>query len=244
MHLYKYHCCNNTFLITNFKNNIDYSKIAKQVCELYMSDGLIIFKNDPMKMIIYNKDGSRAKMCGNGLCTLVNYLYDMYGMYLFFEIETDNGVYGCEIISISPFKVKISLGIGEEYLADSIKIDNDEYKIILFDLGVKHAIYISADFDNRINDAIKIFEYYKGEYNVDIVKVIDNKTFNILTYEKGVGLTKSCGTGTGASAFALLTEMNMNNKLKGMSSGGITDVIIDDNIYIINETNFIERYII
>ena len=240
MILYKYHSCNNIFLITNYKNNLDYNKLSKEVCNMYASDGLIVFKNDPMKMNIYNKDGSEAMMCGNGISSLVNYLYDLYGIYNYFEIETNSGLYECEIICKNPFKVKVSLGIGDELITEKIRTDNKGYKINLFTLGVKHAVYITEDLIESI-DAIKIFEYYKGEYNVNIVKLIDDDCFEILTYEKGVGFTQGCGTGASASAYILYSEYNTSSELKAISHGGIADIIIDDQIYLVNETSFIER---
>lgn len=242
MILYKYHSSNNTFLITNYCKDTEYNNLSKKLCELYSSDGLIVFKNDPMKMFLYNKDGSEAMMCGNGIATLVNYLYDLYGIYNYFEIETLSGNYECEIISKKPFKVKVSLGVGSDYLIENIKINEKEYKVILFTLGVKHAIHITSNFSIANNLAMEMFDYYNGEYNVDIIESIDDKTFNILTLEKGVGFTKSCGTGSAASAYALYCEMNASSYLKAISLGGVTDVIIDDEIYIVNETHFLQRY--
>ena len=242
MKLYKYHSCNNTFLITTLKKDVNYDELSREMCERYTADGLIVFENDPMKMNIYNKDGSIASMCGNGIASLIKYLYDVYGIYDYFEIETLSGIYTCEIINKNPFKVKVALGIGEDYVLEKIRIKENEYLINLFTLGVKHAVYRTNDFSNACNEAINIFEYYNGEYNVDIVEVIDDKTFNIYTHEKGVGHTKSCGTGAAASAYILYSEVNTDSQMMAISEGGITEVIIDDQIYIINEVNFIQRY--
>lgn len=39
-------------------------------------DGMIVVKNNPLEMIFYNADGSRAPMCGNGIRCFAKYCFD------------------------------------------------------------------------------------------------------------------------------------------------------------------------
>ena len=64
---------NDFIMIPEYDSSVDYSKLAKKLCERRVSigaDGLIVIKkntNDELFMGFYNADGSVGKMCGNGL---------------------------------------------------------------------------------------------------------------------------------------------------------------------------------
>ena len=108
MKLHKYHSCENYFLITDFIDNIEYDILSKRLCDKYSVDGMIFVKMDPVQMYFYNKDGSKAKMCGNGIRTLMHYLYNRYGIYTHLDIKTDSGIYSCEILNKEPFVSSVS----------------------------------------------------------------------------------------------------------------------------------------
>lgn len=71
MIFYKFESMGNDFIVV-YKEKIDLQKI-NILCKQHFSigaDGIIILKKSPkydMAMEIYNADGSKAKMCGNGL---------------------------------------------------------------------------------------------------------------------------------------------------------------------------------
>ena len=68
----KYHGCGNDFVLVraSWVQDRDPAALARTLCERHTgigADGLIIVKEDPLEMIFYNQDGSRAPMCGNGI---------------------------------------------------------------------------------------------------------------------------------------------------------------------------------
>ena len=111
--IYKYHSCENYFLIMEYIDNIEYDIVSRRLCEEYDVDGLIVVKIDPVCMFFYNKDGSEAKMCGNGIRVLMHYLYDRYGIYTHLDVKTGSGLYTCEVLNKEPFISSVGLGIGE-----------------------------------------------------------------------------------------------------------------------------------
>ena len=66
------------FILLDYDETIDYSHLAQSLCAptAYDTDGLIAVKTEPLEMIYYNKDGSRAPMCGNGIRCFANYVSD------------------------------------------------------------------------------------------------------------------------------------------------------------------------
>ncbi len=247
MRIDKYESCENVFLITTFNSDVDYSLLAINLCLKYESDGLLVFKNDPMEMLIFNKDGSEAKMCGNGIRCLVHYLYDKFSIYNYLEIKTKSKMYECEIVDKVPFISLVRLGLGE-YVDDLFKykliVKDKEFIITAFILGVPHVMVLSNDFKE---DSNYIFDIYKHElfgekFNISLVKPLSSEAFEILTYEHGVGFTKACGTAAASCGYILHTEYNMESSMMAISPGGVLRIDIEDEIILKGESNFVASY--
>ena len=221
--------------------------MSNSLCNKYNADGLVVFKNDPVQMLFYNKDGSKAKMCGNGIRVLMHYIYDRFNMYNYLDIKTDSGVYSCEIVDKDPFISSVSLGIGSYVDGTTRKIidvNGNEFEVTLFELGVKHAVVLSK---NLIEDEKNLKELYNcsylsGEYNVNLVRPLNNNIFEIITYEKGVGITKSCGTGAASSGYILHSLYGLEDNLIAVSPGGVLKINIGDEIVLTGESSFIKMY--
>ena len=70
MRFCKYHGCGNDFIITDYADGVDYSALAQKWCDRKTgigADGFIAVRQNPLEMVFYNMDGSRAPMCGNGI---------------------------------------------------------------------------------------------------------------------------------------------------------------------------------
>lgn len=114
----KYHGCGNDFVILAatdvFAYENSYPDLARQICHRQLgvgADGLIIVKQAPLEMIIYNSDGSRAPMCGNGIRCFAKYCFDE-GICIAEEypVETLAGIMGVRVVGIKPFLVEVSMG--------------------------------------------------------------------------------------------------------------------------------------
>jgi len=77
--------------------------------------------------------------------------------------------------------------------------------------------------------------YFENGTNVNFVEQIDNNTFKVRTYERGVeNETLSCGTGVTAVAIAShLSKRSKSNQIKLQTLGGDLQVsfIVDNNMY-------------
>ena len=145
MRISKYEGCGNSFLIVKFENDINYKFVAQSVCLKYEADGLIVFKMDPIEMFIFNKDGTEAMMCGNGIRCLMHYLYDKFKIYKYLEIKTKSGIYECEIVNKEPFISSVRFEIGQ-YVDDIINrkliINDKEFIVTGFNLGNLHVMIL------------------------------------------------------------------------------------------------------
>ncbi len=246
MRLSLYHSCENKFVITLFEEGINYPLLALKTCknENIEADGLLVLKCDPMEVFIYNKDGSSANMCGNGLNSLMHFCYDKFKIYKNISFITKAGLYNCEILNESPFISCLDLGIGE-YINNIVKekiIVNDIYfEVSLFLLGVKHAVIVIDDIEDVLKFALDIFNYplFNQEYNINFVRIVDLDVIEVITFERGVGWTKACGTGVSASAYIMSHHYGLKPNITVLTPGGVLKVDIETHIYLTAESNYI-----
>ena len=247
MIIHKYHSCENSFLLLENLNDEDTFILVKRLCKEYQTDGLLVFKKNPIEMLVFNKDGSEANMCGNGIRCLLNYLANNFNINKELNIQTKAGVYNCKIITVEPFVSVVSLGNGDykdEIIKKDIFVKNKIFNITLFELGVVHAVILSEDFNLDEMYILDIFNHplLMGKANINFVKPLNSSVFEIKTFERGVGFTKACGTGVAATGYVLHSLYKMDKNLIAICPGGILRVDIDDQISLTGESNYVESY--
>lgn len=174
---------------------------------------MLSLAGDIPEMIFYNADGSYDTMCGNGFRCLCLYLYRHNLLNnKHFSIKTGAGILDAEIISESPFLVRVAMGSVEysnntitNYLRERlVVIDDTTLKLNAVYVGTPHAVVfvdeIDTDFAEKYGPLINDLPYFPEGTSVNFCKVEDHNTVTILTWERGVGLTMACGTGSCASA--------------------------------------------
>ena len=218
MEFYKMHGCGNDFCIIEYEDNQDYPSLAQKLCDRRFgigADGLIIVRQDPLEMIFYNQDGSRASMCGNGIRCFARYVYEKKIVTTKkFDCLTLAGIMRIEITSIDPFLCKVDMGKPSFsnpmiHVSDDIKsfgrlltIDGYSLTIYSFFMGTIHTVIFV---DSLEADVVKLAEkicknrLFKKQTNVNFVHLIDETHIEVKTYERGVGWTLACGTGACAS---------------------------------------------
>ena len=242
MKLEKYHGLGNSFLITDFIEKTNYSKISNKLCNGNSSigaDGLIVIKKDPLEMHIFNKDGSEAIMCGNGLRCFLHYCF-LHG-YLNnkkenIEVRTKSGIYTSRIVSYSPFisEIKFKRGLVRKEI---LGLYQETYESYFVKVGVRHnVIFVNDENKYKIELLKDNFNKYQGfceETNIDIVEKIDENQIKVTTYERGVGLTLSCGTGFVASCLVANYLYGCSSSISVKNDFGIMEVKIDgDKVYL------------
>ena len=244
---FKYQSCENSFLITSFLQNIDYSNLAIDMCNKYNCDGLLVFDKEKSKVLIYNSDGSEANMCGNGLKCLMHYCFDNLCDKKCLKFNTRSGIYKTSITSFNPFTTSVDLKKGSYYLdfkKKKYKINQNIYEISAYYLGVLHVVLVCNDFDDVLPHigSIKNDKTFEIEPNINIVKIIDKNSFEIITHERGVGWSRSCATGVGATAYILHKEYGLNDNLVAITPGGVMRVNLSDGIVVSSSSRFIAVY--
>ncbi|MDO4474373.1 MAG: diaminopimelate epimerase [Eubacteriales bacterium] len=247
MRFVKMHGLGNDYVYVNcFEETIKEPEIlAKKVSDRHFgvgSDGLILIcpsKKADFRMEIYNSDGSRAEMCGNGIRCVGKYVYDRgLTKKQNLRIETLAGIRELVLHTRAGIVESVTVDMGypvlqsdkipiisanDRVIREKINIYKTEYEITGVSMGNPHvAIYVShvkwVDLD-RIGPEIEYYGRFPRRTNVEFVEVIDRSTIKVRVWERGAGETLACGTGACAAVVASvlndLTDRQVTVELKG-----------------------------
>lgn len=208
------------------------SELAKQVSNRHYgvgSDGLILIcpsEHADFEMKMYNADGSRGEMCGNGIRCVGKYVYD-YGLTDQTEISVET-LGGIKYLSLMVENGKVSLvkvdmgspifvpeqipvKAGKTDAVDvPINVDGEEYRMTCISMGNPHAVvYLDEIRELEIEKIGPKFEHhpcFPNRVNTEFAHVIDRQTVEMRVWERGSGETLACGTG--ACAVAVSSMVN------------------------------------
>ncbi|WP_028855599.1 diaminopimelate epimerase [Psychrilyobacter atlanticus] len=258
MRFEKYHGLGNDFIIVGeeeIKTTLKYSELAKNVCNRKTglgADGLIVVSKDEdnnNEMIFYNADGSFDTMCGNGFRCFCLYLKN-HNLINKGEltVRTGAGMLKAEIINNNPYMVKVNMG-REDYYHESIKlssqgelfnkkikVENKEFNITSLFMGTTHTVVFVDDISNEFVDEygplINDLEFFPLDTSVNFCKIEEGK-LRIKTWERGVGRTLACGTGSCASAIVAKRLNLMGNNVVVQHLLGELEIELGEEIYMI-----------
>lgn len=221
------------------------SKTAIQVSDRHFgigSDGLILINPSEVadfEMEMYNADGSRGEMCGNGIRCVAKYVYD-YGLtdktqisvetlggIKYLDLTVENGKVKLVKVDmgrpiLEPVQIPI-VAEGDTVIDAPILVDGKEYRMTGVSMGNPHTVVFMDDVKNleieKIGPLFENHERFPKRINTEFVKVLDRKTVEMRVWERGSGETLACGTGACAVAVACilngLTENELTVKLLG-----------------------------
>ena len=214
----------NDFLITEDKNilNIDPKKLSDRKTGIGFDQLLLLNRSEEIwKVRVFNADGTEARNCFNGLRCLASYsIKDKQEIEIFENTFT--------VIRDRKSSKKIATVLSKMPKGKKIQ---DFYYV---DIGNFHVVKESNDVANEnLENSYKSFRVKAKEfglpsnYNLNIFQKVQDM-INIRTYESGVGETRSCGSGTAATAYALSLGTN-EKEFKFSSEGGDSVIIFENN---------------
>ena len=211
---YKYQGTGNDFVMIDNRTKTFPKKntaIISKLCDRNFgvgADGVILIENDDdfdFKMIYFNADGSQT-FCGNGGRCAVAFskhlnIIDSKTKFIAYDgehiAEIENGIVSLKMIDVDEIKVNENSVFAYTGTQHHVELVNDLNNFPVFEKG-KEIRYSYAD---------------PGS-NVNFVQQINNTTFRVRTYEKGVeNETLACGTGVTAVAIAMHKTKKTNSNL-------------------------------
>lgn len=205
-------------------------------------DGLILIAPSDVadaRMEMYNADGSRAEMCGNGIRCVAKYVFDhkiKNDSHL--KIETDNGVLELELTTVDDKVTHVKVDLGEPILNGTkipttfdmnpvvdqmITAGGREFLATCVSMGNPHCVvYVDQLSDELVHTYGPMLEndsHFPNRVNIEFIEIVSDELVKQRTWERGSGETQACGTGAGAVCVAGVlsgrTKRNVNIQLLG-----------------------------
>ena len=209
-------------------------------------DGLILICPSPTahaRMEMYNADGSRGAMCGNGIRCVGKYVYD-HGLARDnpLKIDTDSGlkILFLELEDSSVTRVTVDMGepildgrqiplaTPGQMIDQPLTVDGVSYQVTCVSMGNPHCVTFVEDVEPLALETLgPEFEHhplFPDRVNTEFIQVVSPTELNMRVWERGSGETWACGTGACAAAVAAMLTDRAERRVSVHLRGGDLDI--------------------
>ena len=184
------------------------------------------------EMEMYNADGSRGEMCGNGIRCVAKFVYDN-GLtkalpdpknisvisagsvkYLQLTVDDNDKVSTVRVDMgepiLEPAKVPVAFpendAEADPIIARPLPVNGKEYSVTCVSMGNPHCVLYVDDTASldlpKIGPDFEHHAYFPNRINTEFVQIIDREHIRMRVWERGSGETLACGTGCCACVVA------------------------------------------
>jgi len=249
-------CGNDYIYVNGFTEKIPQEKKPEIV--RYLSDrhfGIggdgVIFINPSDKgdfeMEMFNADGTRAQMCGNGIRCVAKYVYDKgltdsehiavvsAGSVKYLDLTVEKPTEPDRRGTVTKVRVNMGrpvleperipvLADGESVVNEPIYVEDKEYRMTCVSMGNPHAVVFAEGVaDMKLEQIGPLFENhirFPERVNTEFAEVLDRQTVFMRVWERGTGETLACGTGCCATAVACVLNGLTDDRITVKLLGG------------------------
>lgn len=211
-------------------------------------DGVIFInagKVADFEMEMYNADGSRSQMCGNGIRCVGKYVYDKgltdkkeitvesFGAvkYLTLTVGDDNKVTKVKVDMDEPELKAAAVPVvckSEQAIMEPVEINGKTYEMTCVSMGNPHAvIFVDEITDDMVwidGKALEVHSCFPERANIEFVQVINRNHIKMRVWERGSGETYACGTGSCACVVAGVLNGLTDNQVTVSLLGGDLEI--------------------
>jgi diaminopimelate epimerase len=248
----KLHGTGNDFVVVDARDaDGDWAALATATCDRHFGvggDGLILAARSsvaPVRMRIFNADGSEAEMSGNGMRCLVKFAVDNgivapAGDTL--DVETGAGVMSVTITRdgagrvtavresmgrprLDPREIPIAVEAPPPIVGLPLDVEGQKVPISAVSMGNPHAIYFQEQAVesyplHAVGPLVEHHRLFPNRTNFEVVRVLDRSRAEMRVWERGVGETLSCGSGASAVMVAARLAGVIDGRLNLRVPGG------------------------
>ena len=247
-------CGNDYVYVNGFTEHIPQEKkpeIVQRLSDRHFGiggDGVIFINPSTeadFEMEMYNADGSRSEMCGNGIRCVAKFVYDK-GLtdnteitiisggkikYLTLTLEkkdaSDRGLVKLVKVNMgNPILVPSEVPViaeGDKAVDEPILVDGKQYRMTCVSMGNPHAVIFTEGVAQmeleKIGPKFENHERFPRRTNTEFIEIVDRNHVFMRVWERGTGETLACGTGCCATAVACvlngLTDDEVTVKILG-----------------------------
>jgi diaminopimelate epimerase len=230
------------------------SSLARLMCDPRRglgADGLIVMwpprdRRHDAQVWFFNADGSQPEMSGNGIrCAAAFIVQIKRNRAQKLSIETVSGVKTITTLTAGKKRWRFRVNLGEPVFDPSkipfagrdvdipvvgfpLRTDQGEFHVTITSIGNPHCSLFVTDFRTIqwriIGREIETHPLFPNRTNVEFVKVLSRQDIAVRFWERGVGETRSSGTGSCAAVVAAVLNGLTGRKVKVHTSAGRLEV--------------------
>lgn len=198
------------------------------------ADGLICVKPGwagDFAMEMYNADGSRGAMCGNGIRCLGKFVYDSgLTRKRCLTIQTDAGPRGLELSVQKGQAAEVTVDMGPAKVEGEVYCQTPAgaFWVTPVDVGNPHGVVFCPEWTEeetaRVGPMLEVCPPLGQRRNIEFLTVEDRERLTVRVWERGSGVTLACGTGACASFAAARRRDLCGRKVQVRLPGGVLQV--------------------
>lgn len=209
-------------------------------------DGLILIYPSTTahaRMEMYNADGSRGEMCGNGIRCVGKYVYD-HGLARVnpLKIDTDAGV-KILFLEVQDQRVnRVTVDMGEPILDglripvatagrvidQPLEVEGESYQVTCVSMGNPHCVTFVDEVGHlaleKIGPQFEHHPFFPKRVNTEFIHVVSPTVLHMRVWERGSGETWACGTGACAAAVAAILNQKTGRRVTVHLRGGDLEI--------------------
>lgn len=238
--------CGNDFLLIDAARveravaSTDLPELTRRICDRHEGVGadgvewMYPHASADVEIRLINADGSGAEISGNGTRCVAAYIYAERGKEKI-TIQTGAGLKTCVLTGRSGSEYEFEVEMGEAALGAelAVKLGATEVRGIPVSMGNPHYVVFVSEFAETWRDeAAKIqgSSAFTSGVNIELVAVDGRHDVTARFFERGVGETRSSGTGSCAAAVAAMTTGRTESQVRVHAPGGIQTVRKEENV--------------
>ncbi len=197
------------------------------------ADGILVLTKKMIPHIsIFNSDGSYGNMCLNGLRCVALYLYRKHNFAHTFSLLMNNTRIICSVFNDT---VEMSIPLGKYKTHMSVATTHKVIKGHYVDVGNPHFLieeHATQEWLSSNAHLIQKHETFCKNVNVSCIWKKNNNAYQMLTFERGCGITQACSSAIVAAVTMLFATNNLEKNVKTkihMPGGSVTVWITHEN---------------
>jgi len=219
------------------------------------ADGLVLIRPSAVadcRMEMYNADGSRAEMCGNGIRCVAKFVYDRGLRRNPMRVETDGGTKtlvlaldarglacGATVDMGAPILDGPRIPVASEgpVIDRPLEIGGTAYRVTCVSMGNPHCVIFVPDVErlelDRLGPPFERHPFFPKRVNTEFVAVRSPRELDFRVWERGSGETLACGTGACAAVVAGVLTGRTDRQVTVHLRGGDLDIEwrANDHVY-------------
>lgn len=211
----KYHGLGNDFIVIDGR---DLRKpltpdAVRKLCDRNLgigADGILVREPSQTadhRMALWNADGSRAEISGNGLRCFVLFLKERgYGVADEISIETGGGVMRARLAGTNEVETTMPPPKSLSTTPLTLASRDMQFPVFALNVGNPHGVIFGPerdiDFARIYGPPLEKHSAFPEGANIEFVHLMARDACRLVVWERGAGITLACGSGSVATACA------------------------------------------